>query len=309
MPDLTTDCFSLAASIMQQREQEGLLDTLVGILKRELSDCTVTVLNPLSDSETERDAIDSLSRQCLSQREVISDFSRDDVHRYVYPVISVGKVKKLLDIQGPCLADKIVLLEKILDLFSYQHVLLENNNHDALTGLLNRHSFESRMDKITDPRQRRDSEKKTSCFALFDIDFFKNINDTYGHLYGDEVLILFANQMEDTFRHDDMLFRYGGEEFAAVLNNVELEKAIAVLDRFRTNIEHYDFPQIGKVTVSIGVTEISGSVSRLELITRADRALYYSKEHGRNQVNCFDTLLEEGIVSETMPEEQDVELF
>jgi len=306
MPDQNIDYFHVASSIMKQREQDSLIEIIAEILSNAISGSTVTLINPADVLANPTGTPDILLRKSLDERKNILDI---DKCRYIYPVLSVGKVKKIIDINSPSLPDQLDALEKIFALFNYQQVLLDNNHHDALTGLLNRHSFESRMNKITDSRLRRDSDNQSSCFALFDIDFFKSVNDNYGHLYGDEVLILLAHQMEDTFRYNDMLFRYGGEEFAAILSDVNLEQATPVLNRFRENIEQFDFPQVGQVTISIGVTEISMNVNRLELITRADRALYYSKENGRNQVNCFETLLEQGLISETTPEEQEIELF
>jgi len=306
MSGQTIDYFRVAASIMQQREQESLLDAIIGIITNVVSGCTVTLIEPFNVKTGHGDTAEPLLERCFTER---CGILSPDKCRYLYPVLSVGKIINVIDIKCPTLINQLDSLEKIFDLFGYQHILLDNNHHDALTGLLNRHSFETRMNKITDPRSRRDNETPPSCFALLDIDFFKSVNDTYGHIYGDEVLILLANQMEDTFRHNDMLFRYGGEEFAAILSDVSLEQAIPALNRFRQNIEQYAFPQVGQVTISIGVTEISMNVNRLELITRADRALYYSKENGRNQVNCFETLLAQGLISKTTPEEQEIELF
>jgi diguanylate cyclase (GGDEF)-like protein len=141
-----------------------------------------------------------------------------------------------------------------------------------------------------------------------DIDHFKQVNDEYGHLYGDEVLLLFSRLMTKSFRHYDLLFRYGGEEFVVVLNNTDLETALTILERFRITIENYNFPQIGRKTISIGVTEISDQTMLSNVIDRADKALYYAKKNGRNQVCCYEKLVGAGLISNKTATE-DIELF
>ena len=130
-------------------------------------------------------------------------------------------------------------IDTLINVYNNQIQLLRNKDTDSLTGLLNRQSFDLKLSKVyTDlSYENRNQENFNGlAFALLDIDFFKSINDNFGHVYGDEVLILFSNAMKSTFRDNDMLFRYGGEEFAVLLNNVNLEQAQSILDRFRHNI-------------------------------------------------------------------------
>ncbi|MCP4595551.1 GGDEF domain-containing protein [Neptuniibacter sp.] len=206
------------------------------------------------------------------------------------------------------------VLLKLLKVYSNQRFFMYSALNDALTGLNNRQSFDQQIGKLLLDKQyakRRSSDKQNHnwCFALLDIDHFKQVNDDYGHLFGDEVLIIFARMMQQTFRNGDLLFRYGGEEFAVALRDISLESALSVLNRFRQAVSEAEFPQLGQVTVSIGVTEIEESLSVPVLIDRADQALYFAKEHGRNQVHSFEALAGSGYVTLTNTHEGDIELF
>lgn len=130
----------------------------------------------------------------------------------------------------------------------------------------------------------------------------------FGHLYGDEVLVLMARIKRRVFRQRDKLFRFGGEEFVIVFDCTSLENAKIVLERFREAFEDYDFPQIGKVAVSIGFVCLSYGVVPSVMIGRADQALYYAKHNGRNQVCQYEELVSEDKLAK--PEySDDLELF
>lgn len=200
----------------------------------------------------------------------------------------------------------------LLSAYNHQVHLLRNKDTDSLTGLLNRQSFDSRLSKLHSNfgiENRADDEPCQFCFALLDIDFFKKVNDKYGHIYGDEVLILFSNLMKKTFRDVDMLFRYGGEEFAVLLRDVNLKQADSIFNRFRKNIEAFNFPMNNKVTVSIGYCEFYNRLPLTSIIERADKALYYAKEHGRNNVSGFEPLSEQNKIQDIIIDEGDIELF
>lgn len=200
----------------------------------------------------------------------------------------------------------------LLSAYNHQVHLLRNKDTDSLTGLYNRQSFDSRLQKLHEnfeQENRANDEPSQFCFALLDIDFFKKVNDKYGHVYGDEVLLLFSNLMKKTFREVDMLFRYGGEEFAVLLHDITLKQADVVLNRFRKNIEDFDFPMDNIVTASIGYCNFNNKVPLSSIIERADKALYYSKEHGRNLVNGFEYLLEKNEIEDFKIDEGDIEFF
>ncbi len=199
-----------------------------------------------------------------------------------------------------------------ITIFSNQMSLLQNSSQDALTGLFNRYMLDNAMEHILSVSQARredDNQDNRWCLAMLDIDHFKAVNDTYGHLIGDEVLLKLAQLMKKCFRHEDMLFRFGGEEFSILLKGVDLEQATNILERFRTTISDFRFPQVGQVTVSLGLTFMTPGKFPSALLGNADKALYYSKEHGRNQLHCFERLHELNLLEEISTDNNDLEFF
>nr|WP_314542764.1 GGDEF domain-containing protein [uncultured Massilia sp.] len=190
--------------------------------------------------------------------------------------------------------------------------LLDYSERDSLTGLLNRKTFddqlarmlhgaheqqqeqEARMPGAFERRQPQGQEKQ--WLAVVDVDHFKAINDKFGHLYGDEVLILIANLLQSSFRVQDRVFRFGGEEFVVLLRSTTLENAWKIIERFRTNVAHHDFPQVGRVTVSVGFVSISAYDSPVATLGHADQALYFAKSSGRNRVCHYDDLVSHGML-------------
>ncbi|MEG3640614.1 GGDEF domain-containing protein [Magnetococcus sp. PR-3] len=198
-------------------------------------------------------------------------------------------------------------------LFLNLQSLIAKKDQDPLTSLLNRRSFDETVATVLAQCASNEHSGRTSgggaCLASFDIDFFKRINDNYGHAIGDEVLILFAQHMRRVFRHSDKLFRFGGEEFIAILLDVDEAKAQAALTRFREEIGSFDFPQAGRVTVSIGYTMVTASDFPTVLMERADRALYYAKANGRNRSCHFEALVAQGALDDIQRETAEVDLW
>jgi len=204
-------------------------------------------------------------------------------------------------------------LAPLLIAYHHHRRLLLALEHDALTGLRNRQTFDRLIWEVIHAAgrttRRRNERGGAICFAMLDIDHFKRVNDTFGHIYGDEVLLLFSRLIHRTFRQSDLTFRYGGEEFCVVLFGVTPEITARVLERFRTAVAKHPFPQVGQQTVSIGYTQVTPDDQPGELIDRADRALYYAKEHGRNQIRAYEQLLTEGELAEESTVVGGVELF
>jgi diguanylate cyclase (GGDEF)-like protein len=202
------------------------------------------------------------------------------------------------------------LVGGVLDILRNHVALLDYGELDTLTGLLNRKTFERHFEKL---RRRMVDSKSTappepSWLALIDIDHFKSINDNFGHLFGDEVLLLVSGLMKRSFRGADQLFRFGGEEFVVLLEHASEPGASIALERLRCAIAEYAFPQVGRVTISVGYTRINPRDVHTVCVERADAALYYAKTHGRNNVREWETLVNAGEVA-AKSQSGDIEIF
>ncbi len=165
--------------------------------------------------------------------------------------------------------------------------LQETSQRDGLTGLYNRQYFDEQISSEVVCARRFE---RSLSLLLIDVDFFKKINDTYGHQGGDEVLRIVAFKLLKTLRPSDTLARYGGEEFALILPHLGKQEGIAVADRLRRIIEKeiilVDEKEI-KITISIGVSAFAKGDSPSQLIKDADGALYLAKREGRNRVKVL----------------------
>ncbi len=204
--------------------------------------------------------------------------------------------KVFVIVNAALLQEQVDLVRAGLIIYANQIALLKRTTRDSLTNLLNRDAFESRMHKLYAKHslyRRRSREPNCSgCFAMVDIDNFKHVNDTFGHVYGDKVLIMFAQIMRNSFREDDVLCRFGGEEFVIVLADVDVAVAMTALQRFKQTVAETEFPHTVEVTVSIGCTQLNLHKSLDAMTAHADKALYYAKTHGRNKLCHYEDLLE-----------------
>lgn len=234
-------------------------------------------------------------------------------HRYLYPLVKRNGTSHVLQVIADTLVDRQVRQVEILwKIWQHLYNLIEQNELDGLTGLLNRTAFNNRLSQIFSrnlPDMRRDGDREPKTLALIDIDHFKQVNDRYGHLYGDEVLVQLGQILSRSFRGNDLVFRYGGEEFVVILRNCDIDNALRILERFRTIAAAHHYPQIGIKTVSIGIASIDANSLPTTILDRADKALYFSKENGRNQCSVYENLLAAGKVEPIPPESEDVEIF
>ena len=240
-------------------------------------------------------------KECLASKKTIYA-KRDEKDIILFPLIGsrnrpIGVIK--VQASQDSYDHKITIM--ILKIYQNFIGLMNENERDTLTGLLNRKTFDLKINSIISNLQdvhngREDDSQNTAYLAIFDIDHFKRVNDQYGHLIGDEVLLLFSQIMENTFRGNDLLFRFGGEEFVGLFHSASDETIATVLNRFRENIENFSFPQVGKVTVSCGFTKIAAYDFSTKLIDRADIALYHAKNNGRNQVCQHEELITTGVL-------------
>lgn len=154
---------------------------------------------------------------------------------------------------------------------------------DNLTGIYNRKKFDDSLLKEINRIPRRTS---TFSVIMFDVDFFKNINDNHGHHAGDEVLIAIVEFVRTMIGGNDIFARWGGEEFIILLPRSNHEDACNLAERLRNNIARQSFSGVGNVTASFGVTEYIPGEDDEELIRRVDQALYVAKNGGRNRIIC-----------------------
>lgn len=197
--------------------------------------------------------------------------------------------------------------------------LLDYGEKDALTELLNRKTFDGAFFKaaadqdtvgeLGRPGRRVYSAGKSYWLAVLDIDHFKRVNDSFGHLIGDEVLLLLAQLMRNSFRFHDQLYRFGGEEFVVLMRCAAHSDAVSALERFRNQVEKHIFPQVGTITVSAGFAALSDNDTPGGAFGRADKAVYYAKGHGRNQVCSYLALVDAGELEAQVIECSDVDLF
>lgn len=247
--------------------------------------------------------------------------NHDKTQVHLYPIKNYAdKVVSVVEIQTPASNNTQLVdfeletsIRKILHIYQNFSRLVNDNESDTLTGLLNRKTFDYKINKIIAQMQagakRKDDRNIGFYFlAIFDIDHFKRVNDNFGHLIGDEVLLLFSQHLKHSFRDSDPLFRFGGEEFVGVFGCNGAGDINAILERFRKRIEQYHFPQVGHITVSTGFTEITEFDTSSQVIDRADSALYFAKNNGRNLVESYDQLLASGKI-QVNKKEGDIELF
>ena len=160
---------------------------------------------------------------------------------------------------------------------------------DPLTGIYNRRAYDSQIVKTVEAVKSK--ELRTCCLVVFDIDHFRDFNNTYGHLAGDKVLAYVAKLTCESLRSDDLIFRYGGDEFVIIMPNAIVDDAMRVAEKVRQNVTAVEFKLFKnndvtvKVTISMGVAEIDKQDDPICFFTRADKALYQAKSSGRNQVS------------------------
>jgi len=225
---------------------------------------------------------------------------RETASAVCLPLISFGQVLGALQLESAsCDAfapEDVSALESVSDICA---VAIQNARHfervrqlayvDGVTGIFNRRYFELR---IAEEIARSRRHGLTFSVIMADIDHFKQLNDDFGHLLGDEVLRQVSAILAQQLRQSDVVTRYGGEEFAIITPETTLESALAVSDKLRRVVESWHFPGLaGNVTISAGVAEFPAQGStRDELVQSADEALYAAKQSGRNRVITADVL-------------------
>lgn len=170
--------------------------------------------------------------------------------------------------------------EQETSLITKNQILQLTSETDALTGIRNRRAI---MEELENRMTEAAIHKSPLSIAMFDIDRFKSINDTKGHVYGDKVLTEVAKIIESSLREADSAGRYGGEEYLVVLPNADKANGLLIAERIRKNIEGHDFGEGQRVTISGGVKQYKGEEIK-GLVAEADRRLYEAKNSGRNRI-------------------------
>jgi diguanylate cyclase (GGDEF)-like protein len=239
-----------------------------------------------------------------------------------FPLTVDGDSLGVLQIETPAPLPPEMLrtVNGFLRVFRNFQALLDYSERDTLTGLLNRKTFDESFLRWLAPAVapalpagdggggRRTTESGTLCLGVIDIDHFKRVNDSCGHLIGDEVLLLLSRLMRSSFRFQDQLYRFGGEEFVVLMHCAQASDAAIAFERLRRHVESHAFPQIGHITISVGYTELRTDDSPATAFDRADKAVYHAKQHGRNQVQHHAALVAAGqLLVESRA--SDIELF
>ena len=280
--------------------------------------------------------------QALRQQEAVA--LAGPTHLAVFPLTTDREVVGVLEIESELPLDGAShrMVGSILRIYRNFQGLLDYSERDTLTGLLNRKTFDdafykllvaslgqgSEQSGVFDPAvdlaqagadaalacAAEDAERRNvpvprpHFIGVIDIDHFKRVNDNHGHLIGDEVLLLLSRLMRSVFRFDDRLYRFGGEEFVVLMRCGNAQEAGLAFERLRSAVQGYDFPQVGTITVSVGYTLIKDGDTPSSAFERADRAVYWAKGHGRNQVRNHGDLMASGeLIDDTKV--GDVELF
>ena len=252
-------------------------------------------------------------QECLQHRNPVHYKMDNGLTRFFFPISHNNSAVEALGIEAnQDLTAWRSIIEAFVKIYGNYLTILHISERDKLTDLHNRRTFDDKLDKLLRTQRlqyehygnhsdknekRRTYPMAHTWLAMLDIDHFKRINDTYGHLFGDEVILIVAQQLRCFFRRSDLLFRFGGEEFVVILSPLSAELARQLLERFREAIARYKIPQIGLTTISIGYTKIIDGVSSHITLDHADKALYYAKEHGRNCTSSYEVLVANGHLS------------
>ena len=294
------------------------------------------VVDPLRvDFESLRLLADSKDRmQCLQNHErVVIAWAGEEGPRITYiPLFSDSRNDEegVIEIHsGSILTDaQLQSIDSLHRVFRNMYNLLAYSDRDALTGLLNRKSLDDtfysavleEMDEQLDKpskvpetavipgQERRHRVPPNYWLGTVSVDNFGLINDKNGHLIAEEVLLLVARIMNNTFRTYDRIYRFGGEQFAVLMHCPDEALVLAAFERFRANMEKFNFPQVGRITACGGFTRISADDSPSTALERAERAVDYAQRNGRNKVFSHIDLVRKGFFGDT-PKVGAVDLF
>jgi diguanylate cyclase (GGDEF)-like protein len=342
--------FETVADLTAERDRDSLEASLAQLLRAQLEARVVTyfrlvtieggarlwpVLSASADGSHRFDdaadpqrlpALEGPWARSIGERAVLRLSNRGElVCTYLFPVLAEREAVGLIEAEGVAATlsnERETAVANLLRIYRNHLALLDYGEHDTLTSLRNRRTFDGDFARllrgtvesgpaampspqVSDPALPEGS----NWLAVVDVDRFKRINDEFGHLYGDEVLLLLAQMMRAQFRPTDRIYRFGGEEFVVVLTRVPASAVRIPLERLRNAVESRSFSRVGRVTVSIGYTRIGPFDEAAGAFGRADAALYHAKEHGRNQIHAWEDLVAAGHLSAASSASTEIELF
>lgn len=323
MGTATETIMNSVIELTEQRQLRSLADSLVSTIKQLIQVTDVAFVSvesklnfPISllpgGSRFSVEKFPECIRLCTERKRPVTA-KVNGKYSVALPLMMNGAVVKVLWVQAiePLTEQHQFLLGGLAKIYENFFNIVLDSETDSLTCLLNKKAFDSQVmmsfEQTVMDHKIVDNNK---CFwlVIFDIDKFKKINDTYGHLYGDEVLLLVANAMNQVFDDGDLTFRFGGDEFVVLMAPREKEVANQMLNKFQDVVAEIKNEKLWKITCSIGAVGSVGLDNPTDLLVQADRALYYVKEHGRDQVAFFCDLVEKGeLVNEQF--DDDIELF
>lgn len=224
-------------------------------------------------------------------------FFSQKLHRYLFPFKPISSFdSNFKHMQQSCtlgplrneqgeITDLFIAVHDMTETVNFEQKLIALNMIDALTGVQNRRSLETHLKKEVERHKRYGHPLS---LIMFDLDYFKQVNDTYGHQCGDYILQAIAELIGSSIRSEDTLARYGGEEFCCLLPETPLAAATVLAERFRKKIAEQVFvyqKDHVSLTISLGVSAMSSETTTAEaLLRKADDGLYTAKNRGRNQI-------------------------
>ncbi len=288
------------------------------------------VVDPLRvDFETLRELADERDRlRCLQTRALVEyAWAGEDGPRISFvPLFSdtSSDDEGVVEIHSgaPLVKGQLQVVEDVIHVFRNMYKLLAYSDRDALTGLLNRKSLDDTfysavLEELdhgieSDTRvleasvlpvsERRHRVPPNYWLGTVNLDNFGVVSDKTGHLIAEEVLLLVARIMNNTFRTYDRLYRLGGAQFAVLMHCPEEALVLAAFERFRANMEKFNFPQVGRVTACAGFTRVTAEDSPSTALERAERAVDYAQRqrHASNLVFSHDDLVRKGFFGEVV---------
>ncbi|MDT8282715.1 MAG: GGDEF domain-containing protein [Gammaproteobacteria bacterium] len=320
--------------ITKQRDLDSLEYSLVATLADILPVVGISILKTLKDGdavfaeEVVRLIIDKQQKQsyswsvdaniiatednfheCIKLSNVIIYKHEEGFTRHLFPIDDASQAIGCLVIDSTeDLSSQLELIKGFSKIYQNYMIIFNESERDKLTGLFNRRTFDNKLSKLfkshkhksklyssSNMQDRRQYDHDATAWLIItDIDHFKRVNDTHGHVFGDEVILTISQIMKSCFRNSDLLFRVGGEEFVILLEPVRQKVAEKLIEKFRKTISEHQFSQIGAVTVSAGYTRICEKDYPPSVLEHADRALYFAKEHGRNCSYNYEKLIKQG---------------